>query len=236
MGNAWFQFKQFRVEQAGAALKVGTDACILGAWAQHPAPDRILDIGTGTGLLSLMLAQRYGSAQIEALEPEPEAVRQAGENFNRSPWADRLLLHSIVVQEFFPDTTFDLIVCNPPFYPDHLKSDDRRRNLALHQEMLRFDELAAACARLLAKAGICFILLPPSQAVDFQKQALLHGLHIRQRLLVQERTHSRVHRTVIAYTAEKPREEEVVYLTIRAESGDYSPHYQALLKEFYLNM
>lgn len=215
-------------------MKVGTDACILGAWAHHPAPAYVLDIGTGTGLLSLMLAQRFTNAHLDALEPEAQAARQAEENFTSSPWADRLFLHECSVQEYFPKNTYDLIVCNPPFYPNHLKTTDHRRNLALHQEILDFNALAIACARLLAKEGLCYILLPPGQATAFEKQANLQGLFVQQRLLVRERTSTPVHRTIFSYSREKAVEESVVHLTIRSETGDYSADYQALLHDFYL--
>ena len=234
MGNAWFQFKQFRVEQDRTALKVGTDACILGAWAKKKAAARILDIGTGTGLLALMLAQQHPQAIIDALEPEPQAAQQAQENFNSSPWNAYLHLNAIPVQEFHPYYQYELIVCNPPFYPKHLKTADKRRNMALHQDMLSFADLAGACSRLLAHDGLCYILLPPRQSDEFAAQALKEGLFLQQSLLIQDRPHLAVHRVVNCFAKSAAPAVETRQLIIRNEAGDYSPAYQALLKEYYL--
>ena len=234
MGNPWFQFKQFRIEQARAALKVGTDACILGAWAKQAAPVRILDIGTGTGLLTLMLAQRYKAIQLDALEPEQEAAAQAGDNFLKSPWHDRINLHQLPVQEFFPDHTYELIICNPPFYPRHLKSSDSRRNMALHQETLTFAALARECSRLLAADGLCYLLLPPQQSADFEAEAALHGLFVQKRLLVQDRPQLPVHRIITCFgkTASPKIQED--QLKIRDADGAYSPAYRKLLQDYFI--
>lgn len=234
MANTWFQFKQFRVEQDKTALKVGTDACILGAWAKKDHPAHILDIGTGTGLLALMLAQRYNSSRLDALEPEPLAAGQAQENFSRSPWAAQLHLHRLPVQHFQPSYRYDLIVCNPPFYPQYLKSPDARRNLALHQENLNFADLAKACHRLLATEGLCYILLPPRQMEEFTQQAEKEALYPQQHLLVQDRPHLPVHRVITSFAKSQPKEVQTVSLLIRNEAGEYSPAYKALLGDYYL--
>lgn len=238
MGNSWFQFKQFRIAQDRCALKVGTDACILGAWAPAPAavPKNALDIGTGTGLLALMLAQRFAAAAITALEPEPAAAEQAKENFQNSPWADRLQLLSQRVQHFEPSHRFDLIVCNPPFYPNHLKTANHKRNLALHQEELSFQELAQACARLLAPQGICSLLLPPRQAEAFEQEAQPAGLWLQGKLLVRERANSPFHRTVYTYGFQQPQHVQSNELTIRDADNHYSTSFRQLLQPFYLNI
>lgn len=233
MANRGFQFKRFKIEQEGAALKVGTDACILGAWAHHPAPARILDIGTGTGLLALMLAQRY-DAPVEALEPEPEAAAHAQDNFNMSPWPSQIRLHELRVQDFSPAHPFDLIVCNPPFYPNHLKTANRQRNLALHQEELDFGTLARHCKQLLASQGLCYILLPPRQAGEFEMAARETALYPQQRLLVQERQETPIHRTVVAFGHIPQVSVKEASLVIRAENGGYSAAYKALLHDYYL--
>ncbi|EMR01533.1 tRNA1(Val) (adenine(37)-N6)-methyltransferase [Cesiribacter andamanensis] len=233
MANSWFQFKQFRVEQDRCPLKVGTDACLLGAWSQADSPSRILDIGTGTGLLALMLAQRY-TAPILALEPDAQSAAQARENFASSPWPDRLQLLETRVQELKADTPFDLIVCNPPFYPHHLKAADARRNQALHQETLSFAELASACSRLLSPTGLCYILLPPRQAEEFERVASACGLLPQRKLLIRERPGSPIHRTVGGYGKGVKQEIQEEVLEIRDAAGAYSAAFRRLLKSYYL--
>jgi tRNA1Val (adenine37-N6)-methyltransferase len=233
MGNAWFQFKQFRIEQDRSALKVGTDACILGAWAGSENPQTMLDIGTGTGLLALMLAQRYRGS-IVALEPDEESAGQAQQNFENSPWPARLQLVREKVQQFSASSPFDLIVCNPPFYPHHLKAANARRNEALHQDTLSFPELAQACARLLAPAGLCYILLPPRQALEFEQEARRQGLYAQKKLFVQERADSPMHRTVYGYGFANTAAVAEEQLCIREEGGAYSQAYRNLLQGYYL--
>lgn len=233
MGNSWFQFKQFRVEQAQAPLKVGTDACILGAWSHHNAPRSILDIGTGTGLLALMLAQRY-NAPIDALEPDLTAAVQAAENFSNSPWQSSIALHTLPLQEYFPGHAYDLIVCNPPFYASHLKTESKSRNMALHQETLGFDELASHSSRLLAANGCLFVLLPPRQAREFEQQAIGHGLHVQQRLQVNDRPALPVHRMVCSFGKNPPVQEQTARLSIRDSVGAYSREFSIMMKDYYL--
>lgn len=233
MGNSWFQFKQFRVEQAQAPLKVGTDACILGAWSQQDSPKQILDIGTGTGLLALMLAQRY-QAPVDALEPDAQAAQQAAENFSNSPWKNRIQLHPLPLQEYFSAYAYNLIVCNPPFYASHLKTNNRSRNMALHQEVLSFAALAHHSSRLLDVNGLLYVLLPPRQAQEFELEAKQHGLYVQQRLHINDRPQLPVHRTVFSFGKEVPALEQTAHLTIRDGNGAYSPHFIELMKDYYL--
>lgn len=233
MGNSWFQFKQFRVEQAQAPLKVGTDACILGAWSNHDAPRSILDIGTGTGLLALMLAQRY-QVRIDALEPDLIAALQAKENFSNSPWKENIQLYPLPLQEFIPNQRYDLIVCNPPFYASHLKSENRNRNMALHQEALGFDELASHSSRLLAASGLLFVLLPPRQAEEFRLKAMEHGVYVQQKLLISDRPQLPVHRNVYSFANTPPQEVQTSQLTIRDGNGGYSSEFSELMQDYYL--
>lgn len=233
MANSWFQFKHFRVVQERSALKVGTDACILGAWAHKDAPARILDIGTGTGLLALMLAQRY-DAPIHALEPDQEALIQAQENFNNSPWKESIEVFPTRLQQFVPGYVYSLIVCNPPFYADHLKSPNKRRNQALHQETLTFKELAANSKRLLAGDGLLFVLLPPRQMEDFERTAKECDLHVHKRLLVQDRPHLPIHRCVYSFSNTPVTGAATEYLIIREATGAYTSDYRKLMEAYYL--
>ena len=156
-----FRFKQFAVRQDRCPMKVGTDGVLLGAWAEvRPGDRRMLDVGTGTGLIALMLAQR-SAAWITAVDIDVECATQAAENFAASPWADRLDAVSVAVQRYDPVEKFDLIVSNPPYYVDSLLSPDEGRNTARHAAGLPFGELAAAVVRLLSPGGRFALVLPP---------------------------------------------------------------------------
>jgi len=161
-----FRFKQFAVRQDRCPMKVGTDGVLLGAWAEvRPGDRRMLDVGTGTGLIALMLAQR-SAAWITAVDIDVECATQAAENFAASPWADRLDAVSVAVQRYDPVEKFDLIVSNPPYYVDSLLSPDEGRNTARHAAGLPFGELAAAVVRLLSPGGRLRWCCRPSRCSD----------------------------------------------------------------------
>lgn len=161
-----FRFKQFAVRQDRCPMKVGTDGVLLGAWAEvRPGDRRMLDVGTGTGLIALMLAQR-SAAWITAVDIDVECATQAAENFAASPWADRLDAVSVAVQRYDPVEKFDLIVSNPPYYVDSLLSPDEGRNTARHAAGLPFGELAAAVVRLLSPGGRFALRCRPSRCSD----------------------------------------------------------------------
>ena len=163
-----FRFKQFAVRQDRCPMKVGTDGVLLGAWAEvRPGDRRMLDVGTGTGLIALMLAQR-SAAWITAVDIDVECATQAAENFAASPWADRLDAVSVAVQRYDPVEKFDLIVSNPPYYVDSLLSPDEGRNTARHAAGLPFGELAAAVVRLLSPGGRFALVLPPVEMQRFR--------------------------------------------------------------------
>ena len=167
-----FRFKQFAVRQDRCPMKVGTDGVLLGAWAEvRPGDRRMLDVGTGTGLIALMLAQR-SAARITAVDVDAECATQAAENFAASPWADRLDAVAVAVQRYDPVERFDLIVSNPPYYVDSLLSPDEGRNTARHAAGLPFGELAAAVVRLLAPGGRFALVLPPVEMQRFRSAAL----------------------------------------------------------------
>ena len=235
MANTYFQFKQFRVEQDRCAMKVCTDGCILGAYTQAPAATKnILDIGTGTGLLSLMLAQRYPQAQIDAVELEPLAFEQASQNVAQSPWAKNIHLYREAIQGFGPSHSYQLIISNPPFYPEHLRSENQHKNLAHHHEQLSFPELIRAIKRLLALEGLCSILLPPRQAQEFSLLAEKEGLFLQHELLVQERSTLPPQRSIRFYAYTHKKSPSFDRLIIRDEEGKYSSQFQELLHPYYL--
>ena len=238
MANSWFQFKQFRVEQEKCAMKVSTDACVLGAAAPVAGARRLLDIGTGTGLLALMAAQRNPAARIEAVELDPAAAVQAARNFAASPWPDRLALHPVGLQAF-ADTgpaPYDHLLSNPPFFRHALPSPDAARTAARHASptSLPFATLARFAANFLKPAGLLTVLLPPPGMADFEREAAAVGLSPTARLVLHHRPGSRPLRHITTF-GRHPQAVPAQTLAIRrADSEEYSEEFRALLREFYL--
>ncbi len=235
MPNSFFRFKQFTIHQSDAVLKVSTEACILGAWATAPPEaTRILDVGAGTGLLALMLAQRYAQAQIDAVEINETAARQAAKNAATSPFADRIrVVHESIQHYARHPAPYDLIVSNPPFYQQSLHSPDTARNAAKHAETLSFDDLLDAVGNLLAPAGTFVVLLPPYETNQFLPKAAETGLFLRRQLRVRHRPGGQLFRLISAFGFS---EKLVVFeeLSIYKPDGGYSPEFVALLKDFYM--
>ncbi|WP_022822925.1 tRNA1(Val) (adenine(37)-N6)-methyltransferase [Hymenobacter norwichensis] len=236
MANSYFQFKQFRIEQSECAMKVSTDACVLGAAADIAMAQRILDIGTGTGLLALMAAQRNKAATIEAVELDPAAASQATENFRASPWAPRLRLHAQALAEFAatsPDP-FDHILCNPPFFRHSLRPPDAQRATARHTapDTLSFLELAQFAADFLTMQGLLTVLLPPPEMQHFERDATHAGLFPLTRLVLRHRIGSKPLRHITAF-GKQPQPVQTQELLVTA-NDEYSPDFQALLGPFYL--
>lgn len=233
MGNSWFQFQQFRVNQDRCAMKISTDAVLLGALANAESPKRILDIGTGTGVIALMLAQRFPEAKITAIEIDEDAAKQAAQNFMESQFSERLELIHNRLQEFRSVEKFDLIVSNPPFFPDHLKSQDARRNKALHTDELSFEDLIERASQLLTDTGAFWIILPPRQMRALEGLAEKAGLHLSKKTLIKDSDIKPVHREVCKFSFENEiqMEEELV---LKDSLLNYSGSYSALLSGFLL--
>ncbi|UCG28523.1 MAG: methyltransferase, partial [Bacteroidales bacterium] len=177
MPNPYFRFKQFTVWHDRCAMKVGTDSVLLGAWADVSGVNRILDVGTGTGLMALMLAQR-SAAIIDAIEPDYEAYLQAGENISRSPWSERVLLYNTTLQEFQEydmveknGPFYDLLVTNPPYFSRSEKAPDKRRMLSRHTDSLNSNDLLNGAEKLLTENGKLCLILPAREAKLFIEMA-----------------------------------------------------------------
>ena len=228
MPNNYFRFKQFTVYQDKSAMKVCTDACLFGAWvASKTSAAKTLDIGAGTGLLSLMLAQR-SAAHIEAVEIDEHAFEQSQENFNTSPWRDRLKIFHVPIQSF-DNGRYDLIISNPPFYSNDLKSENRKRNLALHSEALNLEELLASVKKLLAEPGSFAVLLPFHRAAYFENLATKYGLYLQEKVLVKQTpAHDYFRVMYILSNIDIPREAHQSEIVINDEL------FKELLKDYYL--
>ncbi len=229
---AGFRFKQFSVEQDDVAMKVGTDGVLLGAWAECEGARRILDIGTGTGVIALQMAQRNPTAQVQAVEIDETAARRARANFDNSPWAERLQVTQTAVQEFEPTEKFDLIISNPPYFVDSLLPPDAKRSTARHTHDLTFEELDKAVCRLLAENGKFALILP---VTEFEKYLSLTQLHLVRRCDVLPVKGGAVKRVMGEFAKHESSEMKRETLAIEVERrGEFSDEYRTLTKDFYL--
>ncbi|QSW91028.1 methyltransferase [Flavobacterium endoglycinae] len=232
-----FKFKQFSINQDRCAMKVGTDGVLLGAWAPiHHNPFSILDIGAGTGIVALMLAQRTHAEQIDALEIDEDAYEQAVENFEASPWGDRLFCFHAGLDEFIeePEDEYDLIVSNPPFYAEDYKTENEQRDLARFQDAMPFEELVEAADLLLSENGIFALIIPYKEEEKFialAKEAALYPIKITR---VKGHATSPLKRSLLAFSRHENTEIEIDELTIEIERHVYTPEYIELTKDFYL--
>ncbi|MFI5135174.1 MAG: tRNA1(Val) (adenine(37)-N6)-methyltransferase [Chitinophagales bacterium] len=248
--NNYFQFKQFRIDQDRCAMKVTTDACVLGAWVSPPEHGKILDIGTGTGLLSLMLAQRTHS-MIYAIEKDAQSFLQAKKNFEESQWRDRIKVFHDDVRNFLQEDSilnpsplekvpkadevkYDFIICNPPFFQNQLRSPSAEKNLARHDVALDESSLLQAVTNLLSPQGKFAVLLPYEQSKDFVRKAQLCNLFPERQLLIRNKPHNPFIRIIVIFTRNSPSKIETEILSVKNESNEYSDFFQKLLREFYL--
>ncbi|GAA4306482.1 tRNA1(Val) (adenine(37)-N6)-methyltransferase [Compostibacter hankyongensis] len=238
MSNTYFQFKQFRIGQEHCAMKVCTDACIQGAYTAAALQKatlpvgRALDIGTGTGLLSLMLAQQLPGAIFDAIELDEAASRQAQENARHSPWPDRINVRHGDARTFLYPQPYDLIICNPPFYGQDLKSGDERINRARHAVELDFSGLLAIADRWLKKEGLLGIMLPGHRFAAFATLAAGRGLFPERLLQVRQTPRHDFFRSIALFSCQ-PRENLMEELTIM-NGNAYTPECAALLQPYYL--
>jgi tRNA1Val (adenine37-N6)-methyltransferase len=238
LANSYFQFKQFRVEQDKCAMKVCTDSCLFGAAVNVSKAERILDIGTGTGLLSLMVAQRM-DATIDAVEINLEAAAQASENFALSPWADRLHLHPVSLQEFakFNQQHYDVILSNPPFFLASLKSGNAAKDSAKHTGDLFFEDILAFAQQHLTRQGKLYILLPPAEALHFAELATDHQLHLTETIEVYTYINGQCIRHIQTYSFVKSASPTTSKLHIReVDKVTYTSEFSELLKVYYLHL
>jgi len=232
-----FTFKQFSVQQDKTAMKVGTDGVLLAAWTPiNHNPFSILDIGAGTGIIALMLAQRTHAEQIDALEIDEEAYEQAVENFENSPWGDRLFCFHAGLDEFIeePEDEYDLIVSNPPFYSENYKTENEQRDLARFQDAMPFEELIEAADLMLSENGIFAVILPFKEEKNFialAKEAELYPVKITR---VKGTPTSDIKRSLLAFSRNEIHNIAIDELIIETDRHVYTPEYIELTKDFYL--
>jgi len=229
-----FHFKQFSVDQTGCAMKINTDGVLLGALAAADAPKSILDIGTGTGVIALMLAQRFATAQIDAVEIDESAAMTADSNFKRSPFADRLKVYPLGFKEFFegyPGSKYNLIVSNPPFYINSLLSPGAKKNQAKHAGAGFFEKLIQTVSDHLTSNGVCWLVLPTDTAELVKQLADLRGLYMQKIIHIQSFEIDAAHRQIMVWGLQ-PIQFSEERLVIYDEPKVYSEEYRAALKSF----
>ena len=234
-----FQFKQFSIHQNKTAMKVGTDGVLLGAWASiEHHPISVLDIGTGTGLIALMLAQRTSAEQIDALEIDEDAYEQAVDNFENSPWSDRLFCFHAGLDEFIeePEDEYDLIVSNPPFYSEDYKTENEQRDLARFQDAMPFEDLVEAADLLLSENGILAVIIPYKEEAKFVALAKNFDLFPIKITRVKGTPTSEIKRSLLAFSRHEIADIPTDELVIETERHVYTPEYINLTKDFYLKM
>ena len=230
MGN--FRFKQFEIEQDRCAMKVGTDGVLLGAWAQGGC--RILDIGSGTGLISLMMAQRFPEAEVVGIDMDADACGQARENVMASPFRDRVEIECCRLQDFGATGVFDAIVSNPPFFVDSLKNPDSKRTMARHTDSLPFRDLFAGVKRLLSDDGIFSAIVPVEVVEQFVAESCILGFYLIQKCGVRTVERKQPKRFMLSFAKHRilPYEEHVE--TMMDSQGNRSEWYRKIMEEFYL--
>lgn len=245
-----FKFKEFAINQDRCAMKIGTDSVLLGAWTSiDDHPYSILDIGAGTGILALMLAQRSQSVPmaaeiIDAIEIDDAAYEQCVENFESSPWSDRLFCYHAALDEFVKEfleddmedmITYDLIISNPPFYSDTYKSSDNQRDLARFVDAMPFRQLLESVSKLLSSEGQFSVVIPFSEEKEFIVLATKEHLYPNRILRVQGTPQSEIKRSFIQFSF-KETTVNTEHLIIETARHHYTEDYIALTKDFYLKM
>ena len=235
MANGYFQFKQFTVHQQHCAMKVGTDGTLLGAWAQaSDGACRILDIGTGTGLIALMMAQRYPQALVTAIDIDEGAVRQAKENVSASPFADRINVFKADVLTFEDTEKYDSIVCNPPFFEDSLTCPDPQRTEARHTVTLGYRQLMEVAFRLLKDDGRFSVIIPTDCRARLESEAHLRGFFISRVCSIQTTPKKAPKRYMIEMTKQPVNEVDTTNGILESSPQIRSDWYHELTKEFYI--
>jgi tRNA1Val (adenine37-N6)-methyltransferase len=234
--NNYFQFKQFRIIQERSAMKVGMDGVLLGAWVDTSGAERILDVGSGTGLIALMIAQKSRLAQIDAIEVDPEAFQEAVFNVQQSPWNDRIQIELSSFQEFTEQTDrkYDLILSNPPFFSNGVKAPLESRAQARHSDSLPLEVLISGAANLIAEKGRIALVLPIESLPEIALLTDLNQLFISRLCRIKPNPQKPAFRILIELTNSECAIRESELMIEFEKHHDYTPEYKELTRDFYL--
>ena len=233
MKDELFLFKQFSVDQAHCPMKINTDGVLLGAMAHHPSPWQILDIGTGTGVIALMLAQRFPAAQVEAVEIDAQAADTANRNFKNADFVNRPVVHHTSFENFSTTKKYDLIVSNPPFFVNDLKNPDVRKTTARHTNESFFQCLLQKSAAMLNEGGKLWLILPVKQAEKIVADASAHGLVLAERIQVYSDISKPAFRQICCFSNRNEDFTEQDFVIYQSHNT-YTEVYRRLLKDFFL--
>lgn len=235
MSNDYFQFRQFVVHQQRCAMKVGTDGTLLGAWAAAPSGQcRILDIGTGTGLIALMMAQRYPEAEVTGIDIDEDAVTQAVDNVRLSPFSERIRICHLDILNFADTIGFDAIVSNPPYFVDSLACPDDQRTIARHAVSLTYEQLMHQVYRLLKDEGRFSVVVPSDCRAKIEAAACLEGFFTTRVCLIKTTPRKQPKRQLIEFQKHPVSELDISEGVIEVSPNVRSEWYQQLTKEFYI--
>jgi tRNA1Val (adenine37-N6)-methyltransferase len=235
MSHSTFAFKQFVIQQDKCAMKVGTDAVLLGAWVNASQSKNILDIGTGTGVIAIMLAQK-SNAVIDAVDIDESAYKQALENVSTCPWKERISVHHTPFQHFSIETQkkYDLIVSNPPYFVDSTKTPEESRTYARHTDMLEFEELLEGVMQLLTDDGKFYVILPAKEGEFFRDIAEMRELYLTKLMRVKPRLDKQEKRYLMKFEKERKSFSETSITIEYQEHHSYTDEYRELTKDYYL--
>ena len=231
----FFSFKQFRVSDDRSAMKVGTDSVLLGAWIQDKAFENILDIGCGSGLISLMMAQRFENADVMGIEIDPNSVEDAKFNFEQSNWSSRLKVKEIDIREFNSVNKYDLVISNPPFFTESLLPPKENRAGARHDFQLSLDDLLVSAVRLLKENAVFALVFPYDREEILIEKASQLNLYPQRILHTRNKPDAQVKRCFIEFQKKQTSEVKMEMLEIRDYNNEYSSAYKNLTKDFYIN-
>lgn len=231
-----FRFKQFAIRQENTAMKVGTDGALLGAWSDISAANNILDIGTGTAIIAMMVAQRNSTAKITAIEIDEKAVIDANFNVNNCPWTNRIKIIQGSLQEFIPIRKFDSIISNPPFFENSLKSNSTEKIKARHTDLLHYSDIINFASKHLIDNGTIHLILPVENAEKCIETAIKEGFYLKRICKVHPVPHKTAHRFVFELTRTDTTTINESLIIETGKRHDYSQDYIALTKAFYTIM
>ena len=231
-----FNFKKFSIDDSTAAMKVGTDSVLLGAWVSCDKESRILDIGAGSGILSLMMAQRNEKTAIDAVEADPDAANLAKLNVKLSPWPDQIHIFSTTIQDFSVKAKqkYSLIICNPPFFTNSLKAPDKARNLARHNDSLPVAELLDCTANLLTENGNAAFIIPADAYENWRNEAAKLHLFPKYLTWVKSSPTHAPHRAMVLFSRKKDNIIQEDDICIYTSEKNHDQEYKEITRDFYL--
>lgn len=228
-----FRFRQFEIRQESSAMKVGTDAMVLGAIVKGSRPQSILDIGTGTGVLALMMAQKFPEARIDAIDIDPSAAAEAQINAENSPWSNRIRVYECDLRSFQSPEKYDLIVSNPPYFTKGLLNPDHSRALARHESALPFQLLFSKVAELLCVEGVFWMIAPATAKDELCAEAERVNVWLNQHIAILGKEGGAPVRNVLSFSLNRSENSEGDTFAIRNEQGNYTDEYKALTMDFH---